>query len=290
MRIPSMVCSPIWTIGPLAISILVTTGCQKRNASEATNEIKSRLADKLSGLAAGALNKLDKPSVPDKDEPTPTMLAAAFVFQPSFKIADGEFKAGKAVAVKVPGAPGGVMVLSCLHILGPAGGMPHQLETADLPKSVQETKLIDLHGKEITIGPALAVPGAKPFALPDVSTDISAFVAPAFLASRALELATDKPSVGDSVWLLARVAGGAPPTMLLHRAHVRQSDDKMLGYEFDNNTLNLTATSGAAVLNTRGQVVGLNLGGGLVGKKLNVFANPITSVRKKIELALASAK
>ena len=286
MRAPSMVLS----ICPLAIALVIAAAGCKRTATEATNEIKSRLTEKLSGLAAGAgaMHKAGKTSIPDKDEPTPELLAAAFVFQPSFVVDGGVYKAGKAVAVKVPGAPGGVMVLSCMHILGPAGGMPRQLQARDVPTSVKQTTLIDIHGKEIAIGPALAVPGAKPFALPDASTDISAFAAPAFLASRALELAPEKPSIGDSVWLLARLIGGAPPTMLLHHAHVRQSDDKMLGYEFENNRLNLTATSGAAVLNARGQVVGLHLGGGLVGNKLNVFANPITSVRKKIELVLAA--
>ncbi len=279
MRTSSMA---LW-IGPLAFSLVVGVGCHKRAKIDKTNDNKSAIVEKLAGLA-------DKSAVPDKDEPLPQLQAAAFVFQPMFKTDGGVFKAGQAVAVKVPSAPSGVMVLSCMSILGPAGGMPRQLESADLPKSLKETKLVDIRGKEIAIGPALAVPGAEPFALPDASTDLSAFAAPSFLAiQRALELASEKPSVGDSVWVLARV-GGAPPTTLLHHGYVRRSDDQMLGYELDNNALNLTTTSGAAVLNARGQVVGLNLGGGLVGKKLIAFANPITSVRKKIELALVAAK
>ena len=290
MRTPSMAMAP-WIV-PLAFSLVVGVGCHKRakidetidKTIDKTNDSKSAIAEKLSGLA-------DKSAVPDKDEPMPQLQAAAFLFQPSFKTDSGLFKAGKAVAVKVPSAASGVMVLSCMHILGPAGGLPSQLAPNDLPRSLKEIKLIDIHGREIAIGPALAVPGAEPFALPDASTDISAFAAPSFLAmQRALELGADKPSVGDSVWVLARVVGGAPPTTLLHHGFVRRSDDQLLAYELDNNALNLTATSGAAVLNTHGQVVGLNLGGGLVGKKLIAFANPITSVRKKIELALVAAK
>ena len=218
-------------------------------------------------------------------------MAAAFFFQPSFKVADREFQAGKAVVVKVPGAPGGLMVLSCMHILGPAGGMPRQLESADLPKSLQQIKLIDIHGKETAIGPALAVPGAKPFALPDASTDISAFTAPAFLAISARSSSRPRSPASATASGCWRESSAArrPPRFSTTRTSGAPTTSCWVTSS-TTTALNLTATSGAAVLNARGQVVGLNLGGGLVGKKLIVFANPITSVRKKIELALVAAK
>lgn len=111
--------------------------------------------------------------------------------------------------------------------------------------------------------------------MPNAGTDLSVFRAPAELAAHALELAADEPAGGARVWLLARLVGGAAPDVYLHPAHVRVATDKILGYEFENNQLNLTATSGAPVVNAQGKIVALNLGGGFSGGKLNVFGNPI---------------
>jgi hypothetical protein len=43
-------------------------------------------------------------------------------------------------------------------------------------------------------------------------------------------------------------------------------------------------------VNAQGKIVALNIGGGLHGGKLNVFGNPIGSIRKKIDATLLAAK
>ena len=266
---------------------------KKKSASDLAATLKERLAQKTAEVARAKLGaRTERPDRPDRDDPPPTLSAASFAFQPSFATSEGkDFQAGKMVLARVPAAPGGLLGLSCIHIFGPDGGLARQIGSADLPAFVKKTTLIASDGGRTEIGAAFAVPGARPFSsqgrgLPDASTDLSLFRAPSELATHALELASDDPAVGDRVWLLARVAGGAAPDVFLHPAHVRVASDQILGYEFENNKLNLTATSGAPIVNAQGKVVALNLGGGLQGGKLNVFGNPISSVRKKIEATL----
>ena len=268
---------------------------KKKSTVDMATSLKERLAHKaeetlrtkLGGAAAKA---------PDRDDPAPALSAEAFVFQPSFATSAGnEFQAGKVVVAKVPSAPGGLLGLSCIHIFGPAGGLPSQIASDALPKFLKKTTLIAADGGRTEIGAPLPVPGAHPFvsdgrSMPNPSSDLSVFRAPVELASYALELATGEPAVGDRVWLLARLIEGAPPDVYLHPAHVRLANEKILVYEFENNRLNLTATSGAPVVNAQGKIVALNIGGGLSGGKLNVFGNPIVSVRKKIDATLLATK
>jgi len=269
---------------------------KKKSTADMATSLKERLAQKAQEAVRAKLGAGAAAPRADRDDRPPALSAAAFAFQPSFTTSAGkEFQAGKLVIAKVPSAPGGLLGLSCIHIFGPDGGLPSQIASDALPAFVKKTTLIAADGGRVEIGAALAVPGARPFvsdgrSLPNASTDLSVFRAPAELAAHALELAADEPAVGDRVWLLARLVGGAEPDVYLHPAHVRVANDKILGYEFENNQLNLTATSGAPVVNAQGKIVALNIGGGLTGGKLNVFGNPIGSVHKKIEATLLAAK
>jgi hypothetical protein len=285
------------TLALLMSSLVSLPACgKKKSTADMATSLQERLAQKAQEVLRAKLGAGATAPRADRDDPPPALSAAAFAFQPSFTTSAGkEFQAGKLVIAKVPSAPGGLLGLSCIHIFGPDGGLSSQIASDALPAFVKKTTLIAADGGRVEIGAALAVPGARPFvsdgrSLPNPSTDLSVFRAPAELAAHALELADDEPAVGDRVWLLARLVGGAAPDVYLHPAHVRLANDKILGYEFENNHLNLTATSGAPVVNARGKIVALNIGGGLTGGKLNVFGNPIGSVHKKIEATLLAAK
>jgi hypothetical protein len=268
---------------------------KKKSGVDLATSLKERLAHKAEETLRAKLGSTPAPRA-DRDDPAPALAAASFVFQPSFATSAGkEYQAGKLAIAKVPSAPGGLLGLSCIHIFGPDGGLPSQIASDALPAFIKKTTLIAADGGRTEIGAPLPVPGAHPFvsdgrSLPNPSTDLTVFRAPAELAAHALELAADEPAVGDRVWLLARLMGGAPPDVYLHPAHVRLANDKILAYEFENNQLNLNATSGAPVVNAQGKIVALNIGGGLHGGKLNVFGNPIGSIRKKIDATLLAAK
>jgi len=61
----------------------------------------------------------------------------------------------------------------------------------------------------------------------------------------------------------------------------------MLVFEYEEKDIELTATSGAPILNSKGEVVGLNAAGGEQnGKKIGV-ANPCTGMAKMIKKALS---
>jgi hypothetical protein len=296
MRAHGYAQSPWILLALLMPSIATLPACGKKKSTvDMATSLKERLAQKAQEAVRAKLGGAPAQRA-DRDDPAPALSAEAFAFQPSFATSAGnEFQAGKLVIAKVPSAPGGLLGLSCIHIFGPDGGLPSQIASDALPKFLKKTTLIAADGGRTELGAPLPVPGARPFvsdgrSLPNASTDLSVFRAPAELADHALELAAGDPAVGDRVWLLARLAGGAPPDVYLHPAHVRVVSDKLLGYEFENSQLNLNATSGAPVVNAQGKVVALNIGGGLRGGKLNVFGNPIGSMRKKIEATLLAAK
>ena len=278
----------------LLLASLPACGKKKSTVDLATS-LKERLAQKAQETLRPKLGGAPTQRA-DREDPPPALAAAGFAFQPSFATSAGnEYQAGKLVIAKVPSAPGGLLGLSCIHIFGPEGGLARQIASDALPAFIKKTTLIAADGGRTEIGAVLAVPGAHPSvsdgrSLPNPSTDLSVFRVPAELATHALELAADEPAVGDRVWLLARLVGGAAADVYLHPAHVRVSNDKILGYEFENSQLNLTATSGAPVVNAQGKIVALNIGGGLTGGKLNVFGNPVVSVRKKIDATLLAAK
>ena len=111
--------------------------------------------------------------------------------------------------------------------------------------------------RSFATGAAIAIAGAHPMGPPGDYKDIAVF--PVIGHSPGLPLATRDVAPGDFVWLLAQPASGRELQSLLHRARVLRTQG-FLAYRYDDQTLGADQTSGAAVINAAGEVVGLNLG------------------------------
>jgi hypothetical protein len=153
-----------------------------------TDELAEKLKAKLTEKATSVLREKLAPGTPDADDrndPAPVLTAALYAYQPSFEtVTEGTFGAGKMVVVKTPGAPDGLLALSCIHIFGPDGGLSREIPSSDLPTFIKQTKLIDVDAKGVEIGAPIPLAGARRFTfagggLPDASTDISVFRVPA---------------------------------------------------------------------------------------------------------------
>lgn len=210
------------------------------------------------------------------------------ICRPVFKLANQSLSAGTAFVLDVTEPSARTLLISAIHLFGPAGGLQEQIPAADLAQKVSGVRCTALATHEVwAAGHALTIPNAKPLD-GGYKQDVAAFEfdqGKAGAQPARLKLARQAPKVGDQIWLLAQVAGGAPNTQLLHRATVRQAKDEGLIYQYDNATLELRATSGAPLINSDGDVVGINLGGGNQNGLIGI-GDSLTSLRS----ALASAK
>jgi len=195
----------------------------------------------------------------------PPKIEDGFVLRPTFHTADGDYDAGTAFVVALP-VINRTVVVTALHLLGPAGGLDKQLsakEAADFAKSVS---LVDAFGAEVKVpdaGPCLFIPKAGAGDEPTEAGDVLAFWGSDDQVLVASQFSDKLAEAGDTVWLAAAVLGGAPPDQRFHAAKViGLTPTKELIYEFENPNIELRATSGAPVVNELGHVVAINCSGG----------------------------
>jgi hypothetical protein len=235
----------------------------------------------VSPTAAVAESPAAAPVVPDR-----------FVLRPSFTTSLGPVNAGAAFALKVGDR---TVLVTALHLLGPAGGLKAQVTADRLAEVVQSVGVrgafTDDRDPVAVASKVLPIEGAHPMGddasgdilvlEPEVKTGLDRLqvheapkLAPGSLAAAA-------PAVGDPVWLAARIGSGETR---VHAGKVVELNDKWLFYEFASASLDLAGTNGAPVLNAEGKVVGIQLGGGVMDDgKLVGAANPWPAVKEAID-------
>jgi len=83
---------------------------------------------------------------------------------------------------------------------------------------------------------------------PEVNKDIVAFYYGENLNANRLKLSSKLPKKGETVWLAAPTILSVEPR--LHKAKVKSASNKMLVFEYEEKDIELTATSGAPILNS----------------------------------------
>jgi hypothetical protein len=166
--------------------------------------------------------------------------------------------------------------VTAFHVVGPMTSEPTdpdaQVATAWL-RTVVDSQIL------VRLGTRLTVPGAKTLNGSDTQHDVAAFAVIDFIPSRALQLAAGLPAVGDTVYVLAMHVGNDPRSgPRRHPARVLISSDLELRYVYLASA-NANYTSGAAVLDRDGHVVGLNVGTLVNGPQVHGLAVGVNSLR-----------
>lgn len=239
--------------------------------------------------SAQTQSEVANPSLQSSDS-GPKISPAGIVI-PEFSLKGGQsVLAGTAFFVSIPGQTNPIG-LTAHHVFGEAGGLDHQLSAMDLGDAVRAVHVHDFDGSN-----RQAIPAGSMIVLPSAghsgdtglwSTDVAAFRAPKAFSSRTLSLAEKGAAEGETVWLVARVIKGNSVGKRFHRARIVKADAHELAYRFDDQTLEIRATSGAPVVNAAGEVIGLNLGSHLDGKTLLGIGNPVESIRTHLARGLS---
>jgi hypothetical protein len=208
-------------------------------------------------------------------------VAQNVLLKPTFLLANGSWSGGSAFLLRGSDRPQTLLV-TCHHLFGPATGLDKQMTCEDIAKDVCGAVGLSMQDRKtiIVAQTYLKVAGARPFDDTGAEKDLAVFVVPEGEKLPALELAEGMPKVGDAVYVFARLRSETEPKLL--PATVSETADKWLSYTFKDKSIDLRGTSGAPVLDDKGHVVGMNLGGGEQNGQLIGVANPATSIRAAI--------
>src|ERR1051325_2811060 len=158
----------------------------------------------------------------------PPGIPAHFVLRPEFSTKDGLLSAGTAFPIEMAGSDR-ILILTATHLFGPAGGLPQQIGTWQLPSYVSGITLFDAYTKSqvASAGPMIEIRGAEAVAEGD-NGDVAAFWAPSDAGVGRARLCTTPPGTGEVVWLAAALIDGPEAELPLHRAIIKPSRSKWL--------------------------------------------------------------
>lgn len=180
---------------------------------------------------------------------------------PEFVTTSGRQSAGTASIVKYNS---GIYILSARHLLGPDGGFKVQTAAKDLPSFVRRIVFRSFaHAShDYSVTPLLVPTKSDTPFTSDPLGDLAIYdLKGTSIQGQPLTLAENLPAVGDKVWVAAHVRGGVPAGEVMHSAKVTWSrEGNWLWFQFDNDNIITAGASGAPVLNSAGEVVGVYSG------------------------------
>lgn len=224
---------------------------------------------------------------PDMNTPPPK-IPANFAVRPLFKLQDGrDIQAGTAFAATVDG--GTPVLLSAMHLFGEAGGLEQDLPGATLPETIASVTLYDMdYGQPLDkAGQELIRDGkATDFSTGDCSPDVVAFALDPKTQLGILPLAKTNPTVGTRVWAVGREYKDKGAEAKLYGGTVTSVKETAISVEEDA-AYEGQGFSGGPVVNTRGEVIGTTIGSGKSFGRAITYLNPVTSIRRHLQTAMA---
>lgn len=201
-------------------------------------------------------------------------------FRPSFITNVGDITAGSIFIVLYHGA---FYAVTAHHLFGSAGGLSREYSSEELGKLVRKVKLRSLDDNRLnyTASEPIAIKGAEPFSEETAARDIAIFKLDQ-MPTNSLFISTTAPRLGESVWMYTSVINRDRSKQLFKAVVVEYNKDRIV-YAFEDSGIELNATSGAAVINWQGDVVGINLGGGRQGRVLFGIGNPLSALQETFE-------
>jgi len=216
-----------------------------------------------------------------RPKPPDPRLGRFVALRPAFIQPDGEtFSAGTAVAVRTAPERAPVL-LTALHLLGPAGGLERDTAPADIGKVVRGVLLLPFGAERPTAIARKALrTGGRTLPADDLDEphDLAVFALGKDSRVNALPLAAANPGFGEWVWLVGDVWDHEPQTQRLFPARVLGKTPTGGLRLIFRPALELRAFSGAPVVNERAELVGL-----LIGGSGNMAAvNPVEAIRARL--------
>ncbi len=250
------------------------------------DELRAALADlpapgQRSQRAAYAAASPSPPAAPDQ----PRAAAPPASYRPVFKTKRGTFDAGTAFVIAAPDRDYDLGI-TCQHLLGPAGGLPFQLDTSDISQLVTKVTLRE-HGTKKGVTQQGSILSMRTTSAADPLLDL--VVVHVFRPHEAhgFRLAEHDAKVGDTVCLIGKVREGAPPEQRLHFGAVAAiSPEGLPAVVFDEPDVLYGGTSGAPVVNADGAVVGMAVRAYGEGGRGPVGLLPVGRLRALLRLEL----
>lgn len=219
---------------------------------------------------AVTLARADAPRVP------PNVL-----MKPTFHLADESWSGGCAFVLRLARRPEALLVTPH-HLFGPAAGLEKQMSGKDIKRELLEVTGVSMQDGKTTLVASKYIdnPNARSMDRAGAERDLAVFVIDSGEGMRALEFARLAPRVGQTVYMYARLRSASAPR--LFPATVTQVEPSGLSYVFIGKSFDGRGTSGAPVLDERGRVVGMNVGGSDESGHSTGYANPATRMRELI--------
>jgi hypothetical protein len=184
----------------------------------------------------------------------PTGFPKMFVGKPEFHTTAGNRSPGTACLVKFEDSAQ-IYLLTVRHLLGPSGGFPQLIPPDQVPAFVSEIRLWHFFapGSKLYRVNGIAVPETPDHKSP--LFNVAIFKTNDAFPTHVATITTEKPSLGETVWVVARVRASRDD--YFHSAKVIDNGDRWLRGEFDEAEIVPNGASGAPVLNRAGKIVGI---------------------------------